>query len=236
MDFTVKDHYDLQDLLAIVRLLRDPAEGCPWDKVQTHQSIRRNFIEETYEVCDAIDQNDVAGLREELGDVLLQVALHTQMEQEQGHFDFGDVADDICQKLVLRHPHIFGSAKAGDGSQALDNWEAIKKQSKGVTSAAQHAAAVPHCLPALMRAKKVQKRLAEEDGALKDRGQAISSLKNAVDCLDKDLQNCDNREELIGDALYALVSVARLAGADAEEVLGFTCDRAISRHAQRQQK
>ena len=79
MDFTVKDHYDLQDLLAIVRLLRDPAEGCPWDKVQTHQSIRRNFIEETYEVCDAIDQNDVAGLREELGDVLLQVALHTQM-------------------------------------------------------------------------------------------------------------------------------------------------------------
>ena len=104
---TQKERYNMEDLLEIVALLRDPENGCPWDKVQTHTSIRKNFIEETYEVADAIDLADASLLCEELGDVLLQVALHTRMEEEQGAFTFGDVCTGICKKLIYRHPHVF---------------------------------------------------------------------------------------------------------------------------------
>ena len=106
---TQKERYNMEDLLEIVALLRDPENGCPWDKVQTHTSIRKNFIEETYEVADAIDLADASLLCEELGDVLLQVALHTRMEEEQGAFTFGDVCTGICKKLIYRHPHILGT-------------------------------------------------------------------------------------------------------------------------------
>ncbi|MEG1984354.1 MAG: MazG family protein, partial [Oscillospiraceae bacterium] len=125
--FKIKEKYDINDLIRLVRVLRDPADGCPWDKVQTHESIRKNLIEETYEAADAIDKKDKTLLCEELGDVMLQVVLHSEIERQSGGFDIDDVATGICEKLVLRHPHIFSDVVANDSDTVLTNWEAIKR-------------------------------------------------------------------------------------------------------------
>ena len=124
VDYQCKDFYGIQDLPEIVRILRGPG-GCPWDGEQTHESIRKNFIEETYEAVEAIDNNDTANLREELGDVMLQVLFHAQMEKEAGRFDINDVITEVCTKLVVRHPHIFGDVTADTSEKVLDNWEEI---------------------------------------------------------------------------------------------------------------
>ena len=129
MDFKFKDRYDFDDLVEIVRCLRQP-DGCPWDKVQTHKTIRQDFIEETYEVIEAIDNEDMELLREELGDVLLQVVFHAQIEREKSVFDINDVANDVCQKLIIRHPHVFGDVNADTTEKVLDNWDKIKMQTK----------------------------------------------------------------------------------------------------------
>ena len=147
VNFQRKQRYGWEDLLTIMHLLRAP-EGCPWDREQTHQSIRRNFLEETYEALDAIDRNDTPGMCEELGDVLLQVVFHSVMEEEQGRFTADDVVDGVAQKLVFRHTHVFGAAEAADSAQALEGWEAQKKKEKGFTSPADAVEAVPHTLPA----------------------------------------------------------------------------------------
>ena len=154
VNFQRKQRYGWEDLLTIMHLLRAP-EGCPWDREQTHQSIRRNFLEETYEALDAIDRNDIPGMCEELGDVLLQVVFHSVMEEEQGRFTADDVVDGVAQKLVFRHTHVFGAAEAADSAQALEGWEAQKKKEKGFTSPADAVEAVPHTLPALWRAEKI---------------------------------------------------------------------------------
>ena len=135
VNFQRKERYGWEDLLTIMHLLRAPG-GCPWDREQTHQSIRRNFLEETYEALDAIDRDDVPGMKEELGDVLLQVVFHAVMEEERGRFTPDDVVDGIAQKLVFRHAHVFGTAQASDSAQALEGWEAQKKLEKGYTSPA----------------------------------------------------------------------------------------------------
>jgi len=170
--FLAKESYDTQDLRRIIEILRAP-KGCPWDAKQTHASIRKNFIEETYEVIEAIDKGDDALLCEELGDVLLQVALHTQIASERGAFDWDGVTDGVCRKLIERHPHVFGSIRVTGVENVLNNWDAIKRRSKGQGSAAEAMACVPRELPALMRAAKLQKKAAKEgfdwpgvDGAL----------------------------------------------------------------------
>ena len=128
-DFLKKERYSIEDLLEIMSLLRSE-NGCPWDREQTHESIRKNFIEETYEAVEAIDCNDPEMLREELGDVLLQVVFHTQMEKEKGNFDFNDVCNEICKKLVVRHPHIFGDESIGEAKDVANRWDEIKKRPK----------------------------------------------------------------------------------------------------------
>ena len=153
LDFIRKEHYNTEDLIRIVALLRAPG-GCPWDQAQTHASIKKNFIEETYEVIEAINRQSTAGLQEELGDVLLQVALHAQMEAEAGRFDFNDVADGICKKLIFRHPHVFGDVKAENTDDALASWDAAKLKEKGMKKVSQSMVSIPRELPALMRAKK----------------------------------------------------------------------------------
>ena len=130
-EFEFKDVYNIDDLIKLVAVLRAPG-GCPWDIKQTHESIKKNFIEETYEVIEAINKNDADGLREELGDILLQVALHSQMESEKGTFDFNDVANDICRKLIVRHPHVFGDVSAENEKEALISWDAVKLKTKGM--------------------------------------------------------------------------------------------------------
>ena len=129
MDFVEKSEYKFDDLVEIVKILRSP-EGCPWDREQTHKSVRADFIEETYEVIEAIDTDDLDLLKEELGDVLLQVALHSEMESEKDTFNINDVCDGICKKLIIRQPHVFGNVNAETTDQVLKNWDAIKMQTK----------------------------------------------------------------------------------------------------------
>ena len=127
VDFIQKDDYNIVDLLEIMALLRQPG-GCPWDAKQTHESIKQNFIEETYEVIEAINKNDKDLLCEELGDIMMQVVFHAQIEKEQGSFDFDDVCDGICKKLIVRHPHVFGDVEAETVDKVLSNWDEIKNK------------------------------------------------------------------------------------------------------------
>ncbi len=154
-----KESYDCNDLIKIVGILRSP-EGCPWDRAQDHHTIRNNFLEEAYEAVEAIDLESSALLREELGDVLLQIALHSQMEAEQGHFDFNDVCTGICRKMIGRHPHIFGREYAANAAEAAQNWEQQKRKEKGLYSLEDRLRQVSGALPALMRAQKLISRAA----------------------------------------------------------------------------
>ena len=158
--FVFKDVYGIDDLLQIMRCLRSEG-GCPWDREQTHESIKKNLIEETYEVIEAINKQDRDLLCEELGDVLMQVVFHAQMEAEAGSFTFENVADGVCKKLIERHPHVFGEVQVDSSDEVLRNWEDIKKRSKGQKSQTETMLSVPRELPALMRATKVQKKAAK---------------------------------------------------------------------------
>ena len=128
-DFEFKEKYTIEDLLEIMKILRAPG-GCPWDAEQTHESIKKDFIEETYEVIEAINKNDKVLLEEELGDALLQVVFHCEIERAEGSFDFSNVTDGICKKLIERHPHVFGEVKVSGTDEVLSNWDDIKRKSK----------------------------------------------------------------------------------------------------------
>ncbi|MBQ3286200.1 MAG: nucleoside triphosphate pyrophosphohydrolase [Ruminococcus sp.] len=220
MDFQYKDFYRIDDLIRIMHILRAP-DGCPWDRVQTHESIRQNFIEETYEAIEAIDKGDSPLLKEELGDVLMQVIFHSIMEEEAGRFDFDDVCNDVCQKLIIRHPHVFGNIEADTPDEVLRNWDAIKMQTKSQEKVSDSVDDVAKSLPALMRAQKVQKRSAKSGMDFKDAADAASKIPEeqqelfaAIDTDDK-----DKIEEELGDLLFSVVNVARFAGVDAERAL-----------------
>ena len=157
VDYQQKETYSFDDLCEIMAILRAPG-GCPWDAEQTHESVKRSLIEETYEVIEAINKNDKDLLCEELGDVLLQVVFHAQMEKEQGVFDINNVCDGICKKLIERHPHVFGTVQVDSTEQVLDNWDAIKRKSKKQNTQGEAMLKVPLELPALMRAEKIQKK------------------------------------------------------------------------------
>ncbi len=232
VNFQTKESYGMEDLLAIMRLLRGEG-GCPWDREQTHQSIRKNFIEETYEVCEAIDLEDQELLREELGDVLLQVVFHSQMEQEAGHFGFAEVCDGICKKLIQRHPHVFGQVQVEGSGQVLENWEAIKQQSKGQTTQTEAVRSVPKTLPALMRAQKVQKRASKSGFCYPDVYWAMDDLESELDELQEAMDQQDKAacQEELGDVLFAAANVARFLGVDAEESLTGSTEKFIARFA-----
>ena len=151
------ERYSFDDLVTVMELLRAEG-GCPWDMEQTHKSIRKDFIEETYEVIEAIDTEDPVLLREELGDVLLQVAFHSQIEREEGRFDIHDVANDVCVKLIHRHPHVFGEVKVNNSDDVLVNWDKIKGEEKHRDTLTAKLRSIPPMLPALMRAQKVGKK------------------------------------------------------------------------------
>ena len=230
VNFQRKQRYGWGDLLTIMHLLRAP-EGCPWDREQTHQSIRRNFLEETYEALDAIDRNDTPGMCEELGDVLLQVVFHSVMEEEQGRFTADDVVDGVAQKLVFRHTHVFGAAEAADSAQALEGWEAQKKKEKGFTSPADAVEAVPHTLPALWRAEKIVSRSVKAGfnwdsaaGALDKLDEETAELRQAVEAGQPADSPHGIREEL-GDALFILCKIAQMSGVDPEDALHRACDK-----------
>ena len=220
-DWPEREHYTAEDLIQIIRILRDPEAGCPWDKVQTHQSIRKNFLEETCEALEAIDADDAAMLREELGDVLMQVAFHTVMEEERGRFDFEQVCREVCEKLVFRHPNIFTSSAAENAG--INGWDALKNKEKGRTTLADELATVPATLPALMRAQKLQKRAAGHGLGQQDAAAAQHQLENAAQAFGK--ADAAAKQEAAGQLLFAAVNAARLAGVDAEEALTFASKR-----------
>lgn len=228
--FEFKDNYNINDLISLIALLRAPG-GCPWDREQTHSSIKKNFIEETYEVIEAINKEDVSGLREELGDVLMQVLLHAQMEDEAGNFDFDDVCDELCKKLIIRHPHVFGDVKASNTAEALDSWDAVKRTTKGVKKQSEVMDSVPIELPALMRAQKVQSRAAKagfdwenQKGACDKLDEEIDELKIAVEH-----NNQSEIEKEFGDVLFSCVNISRFIDMDSEEVLKSATDKFIAR-------
>lgn len=231
VDFEIKDNYDINDFLRLVTVLRSPG-GCPWDRKQTHESIKKNFIEETYEVVEAINKADAEGLKEELGDVLVQVAMHSEMESEKGSFDFNDVVNDICKKLVVRHPHVFGDAAAQSSDEALQNWDQVKLKTKGMKKQGEAMIKVPREFPALMRAQKVQEKAAKAGFDWDDINGAVDKLHEEIDELETALAAGVGKdiEEEFGDVLFSCVNVSRFIGADSEEALTASTDKFIKRY------
>ena len=231
VDYNFKDRYSFDDLVQIMSILRSP-EGCPWDREQDHESIRKSLIEETYEVIEAINKKDPVLLCEELGDVLLQIVFHSQMAAEEGQFDIGDVTDGICKKLIERHPHVFGDVKADTAEKVLDNWDDIKRKTKGQKTQGASMEKVPRELPALMRAQKIQKKAKkagfdwpEVDGAYDALSSEIGELKEAAVTAD----HARTVDEM-GDVLFSCVNIARFYDVDAEEALTAATDKFMSRY------
>ena len=231
VDFQCKQTYSYEDFLNIMRLLRAPG-GCPWDREQTHGSIRRNFLEETYEVLDALDRDDAADMCEELGDVLMQVVFHAIIEEERGRFTMADVVDGVAKKMVYRHPHVFGGSLQADTSeQVLVNWEVLKKAEKGQDTTADAIESVPHTLPALWRAEKVQKKTAKAGFDWQDAISALSKLEEEVRELREALGSGKGPEaphgirEELGDTLFMAAKVGQMTGVDPEDALHRACDK-----------
>ena len=211
-----------------MELLRSP-EGCPWDRVQTHQSIRQNMLEEAYEAADAIDHMDMDNLKEELGDVLLQVVFHASMAQEAGQFTFDDVVDGVCQKLVYRHPHVFGAVEAGGPEGALSAWDAQKRAEKGQKTAADALDSVARALPGLTRAAKLQSKAAKAGFDWKDISPAMDKLSEELEEFRRAVEEDSSAEEELGDLLFAAVKAGRFAGVDGETALQKACEKFIRR-------
>ncbi len=228
VDFQYKDSYDVRDLEEIVRILRAPG-GCPWDAEQTHASIRRNFLEEAYEAVEAIDEQSPDHLKEELGDVLLQVMLHARMEQEAGRFDLDDVADGICKKLIFRHPHVFGDVEVSGTSEVLTNWEELKRKEKGQATNTDALDAVARSLPALWRAEKGQKKAKKAGFDWPDVSDALDKLSEELSELKGAVADGTNVEEELGDLLFSAVNAARFLDIDPEVALGKATDKFIDR-------
>ena len=228
VDFQYKDSYGVKDLEEIVRILRAPG-GCPWDAEQTHESIRRGFLEETYEAVEAIDEGDPEHLREELGDVLLQVVFHARIEQEAGRFDLDAVADGICKKLIYRHPHVFGDVTVSGTGEVLSNWEDLKRKEKGQATCTDALESVARSLPALWRAEKVQKKAKKTGFDWPDVAGALDKLSEELDELKAAVAQGTNVEEELGDLLFSAVNAARFLKADPEEALNAATDKFIRR-------
>jgi tetrapyrrole methylase family protein/MazG family protein len=225
LDFLCKESYDLRDFVALVSYLRSP-NGCPWDQVQTHESIRRNFLEETYEACEAIDAGDLVHMREELGDVLMQVLFHTDIEREAGHFDIDDVADAACKKLVYRHPHVFRR----DEPDAPD-WDTMKQRERAQTTTAEAMDSVARSLPALWRCDKIQAKAAKTGFEWPDVHAALDKVDEETRELRAAVVSGDTEAigDELGDLLFAAVKVARFAGVDPEQSAHAACEKFIRR-------
>ena len=199
-------------LLKIMRQLRDPETGCEWDRVQTFESIAPYTIEEAYEVADAIERGDMDGLKDELGDLLLQVVFHSQIASDEGHFSFEDVVEAICDKMERRHPHIFGDAKESPG------WEELKASERSNAGTTSVLDGVALALPALLRAQKIQKRAARVGFDWPNLEPVIAKIHEELKEVDQ-AQSEDEIHEEIGDLLFATVNLARHMGVDAEHAL-----------------
>ncbi|MBO5034629.1 MAG: nucleoside triphosphate pyrophosphohydrolase [Oscillospiraceae bacterium] len=230
IDFVRKERYGVKDLEAIVSILRAPG-GCPWDREQTHSSLRRGLMEESCEVIEAINEENPAHLQEELGDVLLQVVFHADIEKDAGRFDLEDVADGICKKLIFRHPHVFGDVSVSGTDEVLSNWEELKRKEKSQETYTDTLNAVAKSLPALWRAEKVQKKAKNAGFDWGECSPAVDKLSEELEELKEAIAQGTNIHEELGDLLFAAVNVSRFVGADPEETLNAATEKFISRFA-----
>ena len=219
-----KDRYSFEDLKIILQLLRGE-NGCPWDREQDHHSIRANLIEETYEVVEAIDNDDPVLLREELGDLLFQIFFHAELEKEVDHFTVEDVVDEICKKMITRHPHVFGDVSADTTAEVLKNWDAIKSEEKQRLSLEDKLRAIPPMLPSLMRASKViKKSKKDEETSAED---LLVALRASVDGLETKASALEIRASDMGQLLLSVTALCAKFGIDGEEALQKATDGLI---------
>jgi len=230
INFENKPSYNVYDLKNLMELLRGPG-GCPWDSEQTHESIRRNLLEEAYEAAEAIDEGDMEHLREELGDVLMQVIFHADISEKSGAFGLDDIADATCRKLIRRHPHVFGDVRAKDGDESLSFWEDVKRKEKLQDTASESMLSVARSLPALWRAEKVQKKAAKSGFDWPDYTGALAALHDEMRELDDAVSSGCKIEEELGDLMFSAVNVSRFFHIDPEAALGASCDKFITRFA-----
>ena len=229
VDWEFKERYGLSDFIRLIDVLRGPG-GCPWDIKQTHESLRHNAVEEAWEVCDAIDEGSAAYLREELGDLLMQVILHASISKEHGGFDLDDISDEACKKLIHRHPHVFGAVKADTPEEVLANWDAIKRADRG-QSVAGAMEGIPRGLPGLMRSEKIQNKAAKIGFDWPDVSGAMDKLREEVGELQEgiDAGDVENIKEELGDVLFSAVNVARFFKLDSEELMHAACGKFLRR-------
>lgn len=228
INFQSKEKYDINDYRRIIALLRGEG-GCPWDAAQTHESIRRNMLEEAYEAVAAIDSGDKENLCEELGDMQMQVLFHARMEEETGGFDFDDVCDAACRKLLFRHPHVFGDVTVSDAEQALASWDNMKRQEKDQKTVSKAMSDVAETLPALWRAEKIQKKAAKIGFDWMDWHGAREKVAEELAELDEAIGSGEGIAEELGDLLAACVNLARFLKVDPEQALHGSCDRFVAR-------
>ena len=225
-----KQHYSFDDLLQIMKLLRGE-NGCPWDREQTHTSIRNNLLEEAYETADAIDRLNDKDMTEELGDLLMQIVFHSQIAEERGAFSIDDVTDTVCKKLIYRHPHVFGDVNVSDSNDVLENWDKLKNKEKNMQSYSQTLDAVPKAFPSCMRAQKIQKRATKAgydfesaEAAIEKVEEELFELKNAIKG-----NSPEHSKDELGDLLFSVINVARFLDCDAEEQLNTATEKFVSR-------
>ena len=215
----------LDELVKTVQILRSPG-GCPWDIEQTHQSIRQNMLEEAYEAVEAIDENNIEHLKEELGDVLLQVVLHSQIADDNNEFNIQDVAKMLNDKLIHRHPHVFSNIKVQDTKEVLSNWEKLKSDEKKERKKALDG--IPKTLPALLKAEKISKKAVRCGFEWENKKQVLECFLGEIEEFEN-AKTKEEKEEELGDILFSLVNVARWEGLDCESALNFANKKFIKR-------
>lgn len=215
IDFDCERYHDINDYIRLIAILRGE-DGCPWDRVQTHESIRQNCLEEAYEVCEAIDEKDPDHLKEELGDLLMQIIFHAGIEADAGHFDFNDVCDTSCRKLIFRHPHVFGDRALNRGAEAAEVWEKAKRVEHGQASTADAIDGVAKTLPSLWRVQKMLKKAAAA-GYAPERD-LVTCAKAFAECGGADA------EARFGDLILAVAAAAAEKGVEAEKAAQRGCD------------
>jgi len=236
VNFVSKSYYDINDLVNLMKILRG-SNGCPWDREQTHESIRRNMLEEAFEVAEAIDEGNDENLLEELGDILMQVVFHADIAENSERFNFDDIADVTCKKLVRRHPHVFGDVHVENGSESLLVWDDIKRREKKHETVTDAMNSVARSLPALWRAEKIGAKAAKVGFDWKDSTGAMAALhleaqeleQAIVSAHDPAADRIPNIEEELGDVLFSAVNVARFFEIDPERALSSATDKFVSR-------
>ncbi|MCD7711810.1 MAG: nucleoside triphosphate pyrophosphohydrolase [Firmicutes bacterium] len=233
-DYVGRERYNFDDLCGIMAILRGEG-GCPWDIEQTHKSIRNDFIDETYEAIEAIDTENTELLCEELGDVMLQVVFHAEIERERGVFDIADVTDGICKKLIYRHPHVFGDVSVGGSDDVLVNWDKLKAKEKSRDTVTSKLKSVSSSAPALMKAQKLGKISRKAGFDFDDAEAAFAKIGEETNEVGEEMKkradgdNTERLKEEIGDLLLSVVNTSRLLGIDAEEALNSACKKYVGR-------